>query len=519
MKKSARYMSPSTNAIYFTTPIYYPNDAPHIGTAYTTVAGDILTRWMRLNGREAFLLTGLDEHGKKIETAAAERGLTPQALVDEQAEIFKATFSSLNIKYDRFIRTTDADHVEVVQDILNRVYNKGDIYKGVYEGLYCVGCEAYYTDKDLENGNCPIHNRPVERLREDCYYFRLSNYQNWLLNYFDRHPEFIQPESRRNEIIKFVSEGLEDLNISRSNFTWGIPLPFDKSHVAYVWFDALINYITGIGYLNQPRQFEKFWQNSNHLIGKDILRFHTVIWLAMLNSAGLEPPRQVFAHGFWTVNGRKFSKSLGNAISPLYLIDSYGLDPLRYYMFRAFPFGADGDFSEADLVQRNNSELAQGLGNLVQRVTSMIEQYCQGIIPPIPDSGEPERELADEAVSAVKDVSRAMDDFALHKALDRIWSFVTQLNVYANNKKPWILAKKGETQMLHTTLATLAEGIGTVAAVVSPFMPATGQEILRRFGLSTVNSIDELSRGNMFSGKVVKHSAPIFPMLETKTGF
>jgi methionyl-tRNA synthetase len=500
--------------VYFTTPIYYPNDVPHIGTAYTTIAADILTRWMRLSGREAFLLTGLDEHGKKIETAAAKRGLSPQMMVDEQAEIFKETFISLNIKYDRFIRTTDADHALVVREILNRVYTQGDIYKGVYEGLYCVDCEAYYTEKELNQGNCPVHHRPVELLREDCYYFRLSNYRDWLLQLYNEHPEFIQPSSRRNEVINFISGGLEDLNISRSNFSWGIPLPFDKTHVTYVWFDALLNYITGIGYLQQPSQFARFWGNSNHLIGKDILRFHAVIFPAMLKSAGIAPPKRIFAHGFWTINGKKFSKSLGNAISPLYLIESYGLDPLRYYMFRAFPFGSDGDFSEADLVQRNNSELAQGLGNLVQRTTAMIEKYSQGIIPLAAQPGESEQKLIRASESVVKDVSIAMENLSLHKALDKTWNFIAQLNSYVNVREPWNLAQTDDSEALNTTLATLAEGIRFVATLTAPFIPDSSKIIAQRLGLADISLLDELIWGNSLAGKFIKHDVPIFPQLE-----
>lgn len=507
-------MPSSATPIYFTTPIYYPNDVPHLGTAYTTIAADILTRWARLNKRDAFFLTGLDEHGKKIETAAARRGLSPQELVDSQAEIFKSVFNSLDINYDRFIRTTDQDHIRIVQEILNRVYSAGDIYKGVYEGLYCVDCETYYTEKELVEGCCPIHHRPVELLSEECYYFRLSNYRNWLLDYYAQHPEFIQPKSRRNEVINFVSEGLEDLNISRSSFKWGIALPFDKNHVAYVWFDALLNYITGVGFLDQPEQFARYWSNSVHLIGKDILRFHAIIWVAMLKSAGLKPPQKVFAHGFWTVNGRKFSKSLGNAISPLYLIESYGLDPLRYYMFRAFPFGSDGDFSEADLVQRNNSELAQGIGNLVQRTTAMLEKYCQNVVPPPADVSEPEQKIIAEAASLVEDVSGAMDDFAFHKALDRIWSFAAQLNVYVNAREPWNLAQRNETEALNTTLATVAEGIRFLSTLTAPFIPQSSLIIAQRLGLSNVSPVDELSWGSSLTGKIIKHGEPIYPVLE-----
>lgn len=500
--------------VYFTTPIYYPNDIPHIGTAYTTVAADILTRWMRLMERETFFLTGVDEHGKKIETAADKRELSPQQLVDSQAEIFKKTFQSLDIDYDRFIRTTDADHAKVVREILRRAYSNGDIYKGIYEGLYCVDCETYYTAKELVDGNCPMHNRPIELISEDCYYFRLSNYRNWLLRHYAEHPEFIQPQSRRNEVISFVSEGIEDLNISRSNFRWGIPLPFDETHITYVWFDALLNYITGIDYLDRPEKFARFWKNSNHLIGKDILRFHAVIFPAMLKSVGIEPPKRVFAHGFWTVNGKKFSKSLGNAISPLHLIEAYGLDPLRYYMFRAFPFGSDGDFSETELVRRNNGELAQGLGNLVQRTTAMIEKYHQGTIPSEAQPDEPEQKIIREAEAVVEEVSRAMEDFALHKSLDLIWHFIAQMNSYTNMQEPWNQALRGEIENLSTTLATLAEGIRFLATLVSPFMPESGQIIARRIGLTEPSPVSELIWGNSLAGKFVVHAAPIFPQIE-----
>jgi methionyl-tRNA synthetase len=499
---------------YVTTPIYYPNDVPHIGTAYPTLAADIYARWSRLRGQETFFLTGTDEHGKKIENVARRRGVTPQELVDELSEEFKATFKQLNISHDRFIRTTDEDHVRVVRHILTRVHERGDIYKGTYEGLYCVECEAYYTPDDLRDGQCPLHLKPVEVLKEDCYYFRLSNYREWLLGYYEAHPDFIMPESRRREVVSFVEGGLEDLCISRSTFKWGIPVPFDEGHITYVWFDALINYVTGVGILDEPERFETFWPSATHIIGKDILRFHAVIWPAMLESAGLPPPRRIFAHGFWMVNGRKFSKSLGNAILPGYLVERYGLDPLRYYMFRETPFGADGDFSEANLVGRNNSELAQGLGNLLQRITTMIVKYHDGIIPAPAEVGESETAVAEAAGDAVRAVAESIEGLALKEALDVIWEFISRLNAYVNAREPWALAKRGETAALNTVLAHLAEGLRFLSVLVAPFMPDSAQAIAERLGLGDVPAAYALQWGESLTGRHVKQGPPLFRMLE-----
>jgi methionyl-tRNA synthetase len=498
---------------YVTTPIYYPNDIPHIGTAYPTLAADIIARWQRLCGRETFFLTGTDEHGKKIENAALRRGVTPQELVDELSQAFVSTFHELNISHDRFIRTTDEDHVQVVQEILRRVNDRGDIYKGVYEGLYCVECEAYYTVDELKNGACPMHLKPVEVLKEDCYYFRLSNYRDWLLKYYEAHPDFILPPTRYHEVVSFVSGGLEDLCISRSTFKWGIPIPFDEKHITYVWFDALLNYITGIGFLKNPERFEKFWPTATHIIGKDILRFHAVIWPAILQSAGIPLPRRIFAHGFWMINGHKFSKSLGNAILPGYLIEQYGLDPLRYYIFRETPFGADGDFSEANLVQRNNSELAKGLGNFVQRAVTMILKYRDGVIPNSAASGELELELEEAAKSVVLEVSNALDNLAFNKALEAIWGYVTQLNAYTNAREPWGLAKRNEDDRLDTTLAHLAEGLRFLSTLVAPFMPASGLAIAQRIGLQDVPKVEELKWGRTLANIKVKDAPPLYRML------
>jgi methionyl-tRNA synthetase len=507
-------MSSEVTPAYITTPIYYPNDIPHLGTAYPTLAADILARWHRLRGRETFFLTGTDEHGRKIENAALKRGVSPKQLVDELSAAFKTTFGKLRISYDRFIRTTDEDHGRVVREFLERVRRRGDIYEGVYEGLYCVECESYYTAGDLTGGCCPLHLRPPEILKEDCYYFRLSKYRTWLLEHYREHPDFIMPASRYNEVVRFVAGGLEDLCVSRSTFSWGIPMPFDERHIAYVWFDALINYITGVNFLDRPGDFEKFWPSATHIVGKDILRFHAVIWPAMLRSAGVAPPKKVFAHGFWTVNGRKFSKSLGNALVPDYLIEKYGLGPLRYYMFRAFPFGADGDFSEAHLVERNNSELAKGLGNLLQRTTAMITKYCGGVIPRHSAAAEMEDELARAASLSVSEVSSAFDGLAFSKALDSLWEFIRQLNVYINARKPWALARAGERLLLETTLAHAAEGLRFLSTLIVPFMPGSGEAIAERLGLGEVPSVASLVWGSTLAGARVRQGQPLFGMLE-----
>ncbi len=343
---------------YVTTPIYYPNDIPHVGHAYTTVAADILNRWHKIQGFKTRFLTGTDEHGKKIENVAKSKGKKPKEFVDELVPEFKDAWKKLNIEYDRFIRTTDKDHEAKVAEILNKVYKKGDIYLGEYEGLYCTGCEAYYTEKDLEDGNCPIHKTKIERLKEPSYFFKLSKYRNELIRLYEKNPELILPSFRRKEIINRLKDGLQDLSISRTSFSWGVPLPFDKKHVCYVWFDALLNYISGA---------DGFWPADVHLIGKDILWFHTAIWHSILLSAGLKLPKSVFAHGWWTFNKEKISKSRGKVISVDELISIAGADSARYFLFRETVFGEDGDFSEKALIDRHNNELADKLGNLVSR--------------------------------------------------------------------------------------------------------------------------------------------------------
>jgi len=408
------------NKFYVTTPIYYPNDILHVGHAYTTIAADILARWNRIKGNDVFFLTGTDEHGKKIADAAKANGKDIQEFVDEQVLRIKKDFKKLNLTYDKFIRTTDKNHEKVVQDILMKVYNNGDIYLGKYEGLYCVSCEAYYTEKDLENGNCPIHKKPVEILKENSYFFKLSKYQKPLLELYKKG--FILPKKREKEIINRVEEGLKDLSISRTSFDWGIKLPFDKKHICYVWFDALTNYYSA----TRENGREKYWPVDIHLIGKDILWFHAVYWPAMLMSAGIECPKKIFAHGWWTFDKEKISKSRGKVLNINELISIAGVDSARYFLFRETPFGEDGDFSEKALISRHNNELADKLGNLVFRVASLIEKY--GF-----------EKMENKLIRKLDErkISNFIENYEFDKSLNEVFAFIDICNEYIQKKKPW----------------------------------------------------------------------------------
>jgi len=447
---------------YVTTPIYYPNDIPHIGHAYTTIAADIVARWNRLLGNKVFFLTGTDEHGKKIETAAKEKGKTPKEFVDELIPHFKEAWKKLNINYNYFIRTTDPEHEKVVKEILQKVYDNRDIYLGTYEGLYCTACEAYYTEKDLVDNCCPIHKRPVETLREPSYFFGLSKYQDKLLELYKKNPEFISPESRRKEIINRVNEGLQDLSISRTSFDWGIKLPFNKQHITYVWFDALINYYSATKLKGKSR----LWPADLHLIGKDIIWFHTVYWPAMLMSAGLKLPKKVFAHGWWTFDNEKISKSRGKVINVDELISIAGVDSARYFLFRNTSFGDDGDFSKEDLISRHNNELADKLGNLVSRVSALTERY--GI-------QKSENKLLKKL--NLKEIKNKMENLELDKALNEIFAFIDICNEYTQNKKPWEASNANRTKILYE----LADSIKAIAIILSPFIPQTCEKIAKQF--------------------------------------
>ncbi len=457
---------------YITTPIYYPNDVPHIGHAYTTIAADILARWNKIQGKEVFFLTGTDEHGKKIESAARKHNKTPKEFVNELVPKFKEAWKKLNIDYDKFIRTTDKEHEKVVSEILQRVYDKGDIYKGEYEGFYCVACEGYYTEKDLVNGCCPIHKTKIDKIKEESYFFRLSKYQKKLLELYKKNPGFISPEYRKSEIVNRVKEGLKDLSISRASFNWGIPLPFDKKHVCYVWFDALFNYYSA----TREKGKEKFWPADLHLIGKDILWFHTVYWPAFLLSAGIELPKRVFAHGWWTFDKEKISKTRGNVIDIDKLIKIAGVDSARYFLFREAVFGEDGDFSEEKLVERHNNELADKLGNLVSRVAALIEK--NGI-------EKTENKLLKKL--KLKEIEKRFENYELDKALNEIFAFIDVCNEYVQEKKPWETKNK-------KVLYELKESILKIAELLYPFIPLTSEKITKQFSAKNIKKQEILFR-------------------------
>ncbi|MEM3113383.1 MAG: methionine--tRNA ligase [Candidatus Pacearchaeota archaeon] len=456
----------SNTRFYVTTPIYYPNDIPHIGHAYTTIAADILARWHKLLGNEVFFLTGTDEHGKKIEQTAQKHGKKPKEFVDELIPKFKDAWKKLNIEYTKFIRTTDPDHKKVVQEILKKVYKKGDIYLGEYEGLYCTECESYYLEKDVQNKLCPIHKKPLELLKEKSYFFKLSKYQKELLELYEKNPDFILPKFRRQEVINRVKNGLNDLSISRTSFKWGIEIPFDKNHITYVWFDALTNYLTGIEYGKDKKKFNKYWPADIHIVGKDILWFHSVIWPAILISAGIKPPKTVFAHGWWTFDKEKISKSGGKVINVDGLVSIAGVDSARYFLFRETNFGNDGDFSSQALIERNNSELANKLGNLVSRVSALAETYG------LKKTGN---KLAKKL--NVKKIEKYFDNYELDLVLGEIFSFVDVCNEYIQTKKPWEEKTKNRQEILYE----LSDSIKSIAILLSPFIPETSEKISKVF--------------------------------------
>jgi len=447
---------------YVTTPIYYINDVPTVGSAYTTIVADILARWHRLKGYDVFFLTGLDENSIKTVQAAKKQGFSDiQKYADTMAKKWKAVWKELNISYDGFIRTTEERHKKFVVKFFQKMFKTGDIYKGTYRGLYCQGCEAFLTESELENGLCPNHKTKPESISEENYFFRLSKYQNELLAHIKNTPEFIQPTSRRNEILSFLKDGLKDVSVSRPRIEWGIPLPIDKNHFFWVWYDALLNYGSGID--------KKYWPAELHLIGKDLIRFHCLIWPAMLMSAGKKLPKSIFAHGFFTVNGQKMSKSLGNAIDPIHISKKYSVDGLRYFLIREIPFGEDGDFSEESLKARINGELLSGLGNLVSRVLALAEKSKAGI------KGKPELEKK----LNLKKMSSKMEKLELHHALDEVFNFVRACNAYINEKEPWKL----EGKELGNVLYNLLEGLRIIAILIEPFIPETSEKINKQLGV------------------------------------
>ena len=501
---------------YVTTPIYYINDVPHLGSAYTTIAADVLCRYERLRGKDAWFLTGTDEHGLKIQRAAEERGTSPQALADEVSAVFRGAWPELGCVPDDFIRTTEERHKRVVADLWSRIVAKGDIYLGHYKGLYCVGCEGYYTEKELEQpGNvCPLHKKPAETVEEESYFFRLSKYGAPLLEHYAKNPGFVQPTSRLNEVTSFVQGGLEDLSVSRTTFKWGVPVPGDPRHVMFVWFDALTNYYSAV---QDPADLQRFWPASVHLVGKDILRFHAVYWPAFLMSAGLPLPGRVFAHGFLTYGGQKMGKALRNTVSPVALAKAIspaiGADVVRYCLMRGVSFGQDGDFSIDDVLQRYGAELGNALGNLLNRVLPFADA--------VPEKGEPtdlEREVEAALKSGAKTAADAFDAHVPTRALDAVWTVVAAANAYVDRAAPWV-AKKKDPARLGTIVATLVEVLEAVATMVAPVMPVVAAAMREQLGLEPL--APEIDRDRWpfelpkraAGGKLVK-GAPIFPRLE-----
>jgi len=470
-------------AFYITTPIYYVNAAPHLGHAYTTIVADVLTRFHRLAGCETYFLTGTDEHGDKIVAAAEKAGQAPKEYVDTISGLFRALWPKLNIGHNDFIRTTDAVHQKTVKLILSKVKEKGDIYFSDYSGLYCFGCERFYTERELVDGKCPDHQVEPTRISESNYFFRMSKYQDWLIAHIQEHPDFIRPERYRNEVLAFLKEPLEDLCISRpkSRLSWGIPLPFDENFVTYVWFDALINYASALGYPEGPL-FKKYWPVVQHLVAKDILKPHGIYWPCMLKSAGMDPYQHLNVHGYWNVNQGKMSKSLGNVVKPLDLVDVYGLDAFRYFLLREMVFGLDSDFSEEALVARINSDLANDLGNLVSRSLTMIQNYYQGQLPESGPAKTIDEEIQREALGLIDKYSDFMEELSPHKALIAVWDFMNRVNKYIVTTEPWILSKSDGTR-LATVMNHIVESLKIISVLIWPVMPETAEKIQDLLGL------------------------------------
>lgn len=505
---------------YLSTPIYYVNDVPHIGHAYTTLACDVLARYKRARGYEVSFLTGTDEHGQKVEKAAQAKGETPLELADRVVKRFQSLWDKLNISNTDFIRTSQERHKLAVQEIFRNIEAKGDIYLGEYEDWYCTPCETFWTETNLLDGNCPDCGRPTDKLKEESYFFRMSKYQKQLLAHIEANPDFIQPKSRRNEILSFISEGLRDLSISRTTFSWGIPVPGNEKHVIYVWFDALTNYISALGYPNDnDDEFSKFWPCDVHVIGKDILRFHTVYWPTFLMAAGIPLPKKVFAHGWWTVEGQKMSKSLANVVEPNMLIDKYGVDAIRYFLLREVPFGLDGDFSHSALIHRINSDLANDLGNLVSRSTAMLNKYFKGVLANPGETKEIDKLLQDKFTAQIKVVDAHMEALAFNKALQSIWELVSAANKYIDDSAPWSLAKDAtQGERLGSVMYNLLEAVRLIGILVTPFMPETGAKIGRILGVAPADQLLEEhdSWGFLKPGTRIEKAAPLFPRIETE---
>jgi methionyl-tRNA synthetase len=504
-------------SFYITTPIYYVNASPHIGHAYTTIVADVLARFHRMNGVNTFFVTGTDEHGDKIAEAAQKAGVTPQEYADKISAQFRDLCPELAITNDYFIRTTDSNHVETVRYILQKVYDSGDIYFGSYEGHYCVGCERFYMEKELIEGKCPDHQTKPEYRKESNYFFRMSKYQDWLINHIKQKADFIRPERYKNEVLAFLRDPLEDLCISRpkSRLQWGITLPFDENYVTYVWFDALINYVTALDYPDGEK-FKTFWPVAEHLIAKDILKPHGIYWPTMLKAAGIEPFQHLNVHGYWNLDQSKMSKSLGNIVRPLDLKDKYGLDAFRYFLLRDMVFGLDSNFSEEAFVQRLNSDLANDLGNLVSRTITMAVKYCDGKVPEI-NAQKKDSVLHEAALKTVAEVEAGFKDMSLHKALIAIWEFINVTNRYIVDNEPWTLGKDpANKEKLTAIMYNLLLSLRTIAILLTPFMPLTAEKILRQIGAYETENLNLASIRKDYplkAGNPLTRSESLFPRI------